>query len=86
MKNDEAKAIVQVHSMGNNGYAKAVRALINNYGSPTLVYPHLVMERIQSDLYSYDRDSLRRLRQRYLLTYDAMEELGELLSLSSWQR
>ncbi len=42
-------------------------ALINNYGSPTIIYPHYVRELVMSEVYTYNRDGLRRLRQRYLL-------------------
>ena len=42
MKSEDAKDTVLVHSQGEDGYYKAIEALINDYGSAMIVYPHYV--------------------------------------------
>ncbi len=81
MSTEEAKETVLVHSQGEDGYSKAVQALINSYGSATIVYPHIVREFDHKETYSFDRDSFRRMRQRYLLNFESMKALkGDKLS------
>ncbi len=75
MKSDEAKDIVLVHSQGEDGYDNAIKALVNNYGSPKIIYPHHIRSLIAREKYTYDRESLRRMRQRFLLNYEAMKTI-----------
>ena len=42
MRDDEAKQVVLLHSQGEDGYNRAIPALINNCGSPTIGYPHVL--------------------------------------------
>ena len=50
----ETKDIVLVHSQGDNGYDKAIKALVNNYGSPKIVYHHHVRNLVARELYAYN--------------------------------
>ncbi len=75
MKDENAKQIVLVHSQGEDGYDKAVKALVNTYGSATIVYPHHVRSFVQRESYTYDGESLRKIRQRFGLHYEAMKSL-----------
>ena len=73
MKSEDAKDTVLVHSQGEDGYDKAVEALINNYGSAMIVYPHYVRNLTTRETYTYDRESLQRMRQQFLLNYEALK-------------
>jgi len=48
---------------------------INNYGSAMIVYPHYVRNLTTRETYTYDRESLRRMRQQFLLNYEALKAL-----------
>ncbi len=40
MSTEEAKKTVRTHAKGDDGYDKAVEALIRDYGGPNILYSH----------------------------------------------
>ncbi len=75
MKDEGARKIVQLHSQSDDGYDNAIKALINNFGRLSVIYPHHVRKILQTDSYGYDRESFTRIRQRFLLAYESMETM-----------
>ena len=75
MRDDEAKQVVLVHSQGEDGYNRAIQALINNHLSPTIVYPYHVRRTTVKEPLDFNREGFTKLRQRILLPYEAMKEL-----------
>ena len=75
MKDEEAYQVVFLHSQGEGGYEKAIQALVNNYGSPSIVYPHHVRRTTVRQSIDFTRDGLTKLRQRFLLPYQAMKDM-----------
>ncbi len=70
-----------LHSKGDDGYNKAIEALIRDYGSATILYPHHMRELVTDETYTYSRDGIRQFRERYLLNYQAIKELkGDTLT------
>ena len=63
MTTEEAQKIVQFYSSGKDGYKTALQSLEDAYGRPRLVYPHHIKAILTNDHYSYDRHSLRRMRE-----------------------
>ncbi len=69
---EEAKKTVRIHAKGDDGYDKAVEALIHDYGSPNILYPHHMWELVTDETYTYTRDGIKR---RYHLNYLALKEV-----------
>ena len=81
MSTEEAKKTVRIHAKGDDGYDKAVEALIRDYGSPNILYPHHMRELVTDETYTYTRDGIKRFREHYHLNYLALKELkGDTLS------
>ncbi len=81
MKTEEAQQTVTLHSRGDDSYNHAVEALIRDYGSPTILYPYHMRELVTDEVLTYSREGLRRFRERYLLNFQALQDLkGATLS------
>ncbi len=76
MNNQEAERIVRLHSFSDDGYAKAMEALIDKYGCAMKVFPHLVKKTIHREPIDFSEEGFARLRERVLIPYQAMEECG----------
>ena len=63
MSSEESRRIVKYYSSGSNGYEAALKVLEDAYGQPALIYPHHVQALLAPDRYTYDRQSLRRMRE-----------------------
>ena len=84
MRDDEAKQVVLLHSQGEDGYDRAIQALISKYGSPTIVYPHHVWRTTVKELLDFNREGFTKLRQRILLPYEAMKDLKAATLSQYW--
>ncbi len=81
MKDEDARQVVLLHSQGEGGYTKAVD--INNYGSPTIVFPHHVRRTMVRETVDFSKDGFTNLRHLFLLPYQAMKEM-KLATLSQY--
>ena len=75
MADKQAKEVVYTHAQGEDGYKNAVKVLINNLESPEIVYPHHERCVIKNYLYTYDHACLRKMCERYLIHYQAMDRM-----------
>ncbi len=83
MKDEDARQVVLLHSQREGGYVKEVEALINNYGSPAIVFRHHVQRTIVRKTVDFSKDGFTKLHQRFLLPYQAMKEM-KLATLSQY--
>ena len=63
MSLEESRRIVKHYSSGSNGCEAALKALEDAFGQPALIYPHHVQALLAPDRYTYDRQSLRPMRE-----------------------
>ncbi len=75
MKDENARQVVLLHSQGDDGYTKAIEALVNNFGSPSIIFPHHVRRTTARESIDFSKDGFTKLRQRFLLPYQAMKEM-----------
>ncbi len=73
MSSEESRRIVQFASTGKDGYKAALQSLEDAYGRPRLVYPHHVKAILANDNYTYDRKSLRRMRETWEMHLRGLE-------------
>ncbi len=83
MKDEDARQVVLLHSQGEGSYVKEVETLINNYGSPAIVFRHHVRRTIVRKTVDFSKDGFTKLHQRFLLPYQAMKEM-KLATLSQY--
>ena len=59
-----------------------MEALKQNYGSPQVIYPQLVQEKMAGDNYIFDQQGLQCLLDRHVLNYDSIVKfVGDSLSI-----
>ncbi len=75
MATEEARRIVRYYQSGSDGYASAIRALVDAYGQPQLIYPRHVKALLAQDSYTYDRRSLRRMRETLEINMRGIERV-----------
>ncbi len=63
MVTEEARRLVHYYQSGPNGYASALRALVDAYGQPQLIYSHHVKAILTPDTYRYTCRGLRHMRE-----------------------
>ncbi len=75
MKSPEAEQIVKSHATAEDGYRKALKALVMRYGSAKKVFPHLVHKMTSKETISFSQQGFARYREKYILPLQAMQEL-----------
>ncbi len=84
MKDENARQVVLLHSQGEGGYVKAVEALINNYGSPTIVFPHHVRRTIVRETVNFSKDGFTKSLPSSIPGYEG-DEIGHSFPVSCSQ-
>jgi len=76
MKTTEAKQIVKSYAAVDDGYIRALKALIQRFGSAKKVFPHLVHKMTSKEPINLTQEGFSRYRDKYILPLQSMQELG----------
>jgi len=76
MRNPEAEQIVRSYAAAEDGYQKALKALILRFGAAKSVFSHLVHKMTGKETISFSQEGFSKYRDLFLLPLQHMLELG----------
>ena len=76
MTSSSAKQTIKQFSTSTDGYTQALVALEDAYGGSWRIYPHHVNALIRDDVYHYNAEGLRRMRETIDINIKGIKECG----------
>jgi len=76
MKSSEAEQIVKSYAAAEDDYFKALKALIQRFGSTKKVFSHLVHKMTTKETINFSQEGFACYQDKYLLPLQSMQELG----------